>query len=42
MKQHEVFAVKGKKEISVQVEKIPLWSKDITKDVVPKFQQIHP
>jgi hypothetical protein len=36
MKQPEGFAVKGKKELVCKIEKIPLWSKEITKDVVPK------
>jgi hypothetical protein len=41
MKQPKGFVVKGKKEL-VCKPKISLWSKAITKDVVPKVRHIHP
>jgi hypothetical protein len=42
MKHPKGFVVKGKKELVCILKNIPLWSKSITKDVVPKFQHIHP
>jgi hypothetical protein len=34
MKQPEGFAVKGKNRVGLQVEKVPIWVKAISKDVV--------
>jgi hypothetical protein len=36
MKQPKGFAVKGKKELVYKTEKVPVWVKAISKDVVSK------
>jgi hypothetical protein len=37
MKQPEGYVVKGKKELGMQAEKVHVWFKTITKDVVSKI-----
>jgi hypothetical protein len=42
MKQPKVFVVNENKELVCKLKNIPLWSKEITRDVVPKVRHIHP
>jgi hypothetical protein len=37
MKHPEGFSIRGNKDLVCKLKNIPLWSKEIAKDVVPKF-----